>query len=66
MSLKLGAKAGESEQDFRFRQLDSLADAIQGAGYDIERKQISIADDTIKELGAYEATIKLHKRWLSL
>ena len=28
---------------------------------DIERKQISLAEDTIKELGSYKATVKLHK-----
>ena len=61
LSLKLGAKAGESGKIFGSVNSIQLADAIQGAGYDIERKQISIADDTIKELGAYEATVKLHK-----
>ena len=61
LSLKLGAKAGESGKIFGSVNSIQLADAIQGAGYDIERKQISLADDTIKELGAYEATIKLHK-----
>ena len=61
LNLKLGAKAGESGKIFGSVNSIQLADAIQGAGYDIERKQISLADDTIKELGAYEATIKLHK-----
>ena len=61
LNLKLGAKAGESGKIFGSVNSIQLADAMQGAGYDIERKQISLADDTIKELGAYEATIKLHK-----
>ena len=61
LNLKLGAKAGESGKIFGSVNSIQLADAIQGAGYDIERKQISLADDTIKELGSYEATIKLHK-----
>lgn len=61
LSLKLGAKAGESGKIFGSVNSIQLADAIQSAGYDIERKQIHLADDTIKELGSYEATVKLHK-----
>ena len=61
LSLKLGAKAGESGKIFGSVNSIQLADAIQAAGYDVERKQISLADDTIKELGAYECTVKLHK-----
>ena len=61
LSLKLGAKAGESGKIFGSVNSIQLADAIQAAGYDVERKQISLADDTIKELGTYECTVKLHK-----
>ena len=61
LSLKLGAKAGESGKIFGSVNSIQLADAIQSAGYDIERKQIQLADDTIKELGSYEAIVKLHK-----
>ena len=61
LSIKLGAKAGESGKIFGSVNSIQLADAIQSAGYDIERKQIHLADDTIKELGSYEATVKLHK-----
>ena len=61
LSLKLGAKAGESGKIFGSVNSIQLADAIQAAGYDVERKQITLADDTIKELGAYECTVKLHK-----
>ena len=61
LSLKLGAKAGESGKIFGSVNSIQLADAIQAAGYDVDRKQISLADDTIKELGAYECTVKLHK-----
>jgi len=61
LTLKLGAKAGESGKIFGSVNTIQLADAIQAAGYDVERKQISLAEDTIKELGSYKATIKLHK-----
>jgi large subunit ribosomal protein L9 len=61
LTLKLGAKAGESGKIFGSVNTIQLSDAIQAAGYDVERKQISLAEDTIKELGSYEATVKLHK-----
>lgn len=61
LNLKLGAKAGESGKIFGSVNSIQLADAIQTAGFDVERKQISLADDTIKDLGAYECTVKLHK-----
>ena len=61
LTLKLGAKAGESGKIFGSVNSIQLADAIQAAGYDVERKQIHLSDDAIKELGAYEATLKLHK-----
>jgi len=61
LKLQIGAKAGENGKIFGSVNSIQLADAIQGAGYDIDRKQIHLSDDTIKELGAYEATIKLHK-----
>ncbi len=61
LKLQIGAKAGENGKIFGSVNSIQLADAIQGAGYDIDRKQIHLSDDTIKEIGAYEATIKLHK-----
>ncbi|KOH45480.1 50S ribosomal protein L9 [Sunxiuqinia dokdonensis] len=38
-----------------------LAEAINKKGFEIDRKQIKIADDSIKEVGKYTAKIKLHK-----
>ena len=56
LKLQIGAKAGENGKIFGSVNSIQLADAIQGAGYDIDRKQIHLSDDTIKEIGAYEAT----------
>lgn len=61
LSLKIGAKAGESGKIFGSVNSIQLAEAIQAAGFNIERKQISLADDTIKELGSYEAKVRLHR-----
>ncbi|MGY8940644.1 MAG: 50S ribosomal protein L9 [Flavobacteriales bacterium] len=61
LKLKIGAKAGEKGKIFGSVNSIQLAEAIQAAGHNIERKQIQLGDDSIKELGSYEATIKLHK-----
>ena len=61
LNVKIGAKAGESGKIFGSVNSIQLAEAIQAAGYDVERKQIKISDDTIIELGTYEATVKVHK-----
>lgn len=61
LTLKIGAKAGESGKIFGSVNSIQLAEAIQAAGHSIDRKLIHLSDDSIKELGSYEATIKLHK-----
>ena len=61
LSLKIGAKAGESGKIFGSVNSIQIAEALQAAGYDVERKTINIAEDSIKELGEYEAVVKLHK-----
>ena len=61
LTLKIGAKAGESGKIFGSVNSIQLADAIQAAGHNIDRKLIHLSDDSIKELGTYEAKIKLHK-----
>ena len=38
-----------------------LAEAINKKGFEIDRKQILMPEDHIKEVGTYTAKIKLHK-----
>jgi large subunit ribosomal protein L9 len=38
-----------------------VAEALAAKGFDIDRKQISIKEDLIKEVGTYSAKVKLHK-----
>jgi large subunit ribosomal protein L9 len=38
-----------------------ISEALAKVGFNIDRKSISINDDHIKNLGAYEAKVKLHK-----
>ena len=37
-----------------------IAEALANAGYEIDRK-IIVVKDTVKEIGSYKATVKLHK-----
>ena len=61
-TLKVGAKAGEKGKIFGSITTIQIAEAIKKAGYDIDRKDISIDnEDAIKTLGTYFATLKLHK-----
>jgi large subunit ribosomal protein L9 len=61
ITLSIGAKAGENGKIFGSVNTIQIADAIAKAGYEIDRKQINIQEESIKELGAYEATVKLYK-----
>lgn len=61
LNLSIGAKAGENGKIFGSVNTIQIAEALAKAGFEVDRKQIKIADDNIKELGSYEATIKLHK-----
>ena len=61
VTLSIGAKASENGKIFGSVNSIQLAEAIQAAGYDVERKQINLSNDTIKELGSYEAEINLYK-----
>ena len=62
MTLKVGAKAGEKGKIFGSVTTIQIAEAIKKAGYDVDRKNISIEnEDNIKTLGTYSANVKLHK-----
>ena len=62
MTLKVGAKAGEKGKIFGSVTTIQIAEAIKKAGYDVDRKNISIEnEDNIKTVGTYSANVKLHK-----
>jgi large subunit ribosomal protein L9 len=62
VSLKIGAKAGENGKIFGSVNTIQISEALAKAGFEIDRKDITIPEDAIKELGEYEATVKLHKQ----
>jgi large subunit ribosomal protein L9 len=61
VSIKVGAKAGENGKIFGSVTNIQLADALTKAGYAIERKNIEISGDGIKQLGNYTAKVRLYK-----
>lgn len=61
ISLSIGAKTSSTGKIFGSVNTIQIAEALKEKGYEIERKNISIPEDQIKEVGKYTATIKLHK-----
>lgn len=57
----IGAKTSSSGKIFGSVNTIQLAEAINKLGFEIDRKQIKIAEDSIKEVGTYSAKIRLHK-----
>jgi len=60
-TVKIGAKVGEAGKIFGSVNTVQIAEALKEAGYEIDRKSISLGTDSIKEVGTYTATIKLQK-----
>lgn len=59
--LSVGAKAGENGKIFGSVTTIQIAEALNKAGYAVERKNIEMNDDTIKQLGTYSAKVRLFK-----
>ena len=60
VSLTIGAKTSATGTIFGSVNSIQIADALEKLGHNIDRKMIFVKD-TIKEVGNYTATIKLHK-----
>ncbi|MGD9557861.1 MAG: 50S ribosomal protein L9 [Mangrovibacterium sp.] len=60
-TVTIGAKTSSSGKIFGSVNTIQLAEAINKLGFEIDRKQIKIAEDSIKEVGTYTAKIKFHK-----
>jgi large subunit ribosomal protein L9 len=62
ITVKIGAKASEKGTIFGSVNTIQVAQALKEQFHaDIDRKNIALAEDHIKELGTYQAQIKLHK-----
>lgn len=60
--IKVGAKVGEAGKKI-FGSVNNiqLADSINKAGHEVDKKNIKILGSQIKEIGTYQAEIRLHK-----
>ena len=62
LKLTIGAKAAATGKIFGSVNTIQIANAIKEAcNLEIDRKQIILNEDVIKELGKYKAKVKLHK-----
>jgi large subunit ribosomal protein L9 len=61
ISLTIGAKTSTKGKIFGSVNTIQIAEALNEKGFELDRKDISITNDLIKEIGSYSATIRLHK-----
>ena len=61
LTLIIGTKASSTGKIFGSVNTIQLAEALAAKGFEVERKQITIADEQVKELGKYSAEVKLHR-----
>jgi large subunit ribosomal protein L9 len=61
LKLTIGAKTSSTGRIFGSVNTIQIAEAIKNKGFDVDRKNIFIEEDSIKEVGNYKATVKLHK-----
>ena len=59
--IKIGAKTSSLGKIFGSVNTIQLAEAINKKGFELDRKQIILPEDHIKEVGTYTVKIKLHK-----
>lgn len=59
--VKIGAKVSSSGKIFGSVNTIQVAEAINKKGFEIDRKQITLPTESIKEAGTYTAKIKLFK-----
>src|SRR5215212_5120211 len=61
MTIKIGAKVGETGKIYGSVTALQIADALSKFGVNVDRKKIHLDSDHIKALGAYTAIVNLHK-----
>jgi len=61
LKIIIGAKTSSSGKIFGSVNTIQIAEALKGKGFEIDRKNITLPNDQIKEIGNYKATIRLHR-----
>lgn len=61
VKLVIGAKVSSAGKIFGSVNTIQLAEALTEKGFEIDRKNITLGADAIKEVGNYKAVVKLHR-----
>ncbi|WP_299278080.1 50S ribosomal protein L9 [uncultured Psychroserpens sp.] len=61
LEIKISSKVGTGDKLFGSVNNIDLANELQKAGHEIDKKFISVAGGTVKRLGKYEAVVRLHR-----
>ncbi|NLE33830.1 MAG: 50S ribosomal protein L9 [Bacteroidales bacterium] len=61
VKLVIGAKVSSAGKIFGSVNTIQIAEALNEKGFEIERKNILLGEDAIKEAGSYKAEVKLHR-----
>jgi len=61
VKLDIGAKTSSKGKIFGSVNTLQIAEELQKKGIEVDRKNIEIKEEPIKEVGTYTATVKLHK-----
>lgn len=61
ISLTIGAKTSSTGTIFGSVTNIQIAEELAKLGFEVDRKIIRIKEDAVKEIGSYNATVRLHK-----
>jgi large subunit ribosomal protein L9 len=61
VKIVVGAKTSTSGKIFGSVNTIQIAEALKEKGFDIDRRNITLPEDQIKEVGSYKAIVKLHR-----
>lgn len=61
IELRIGAKTSTTGKIFGSVNTIQIAEALIEKGFEIDRKNITLGEESIKEIGSYKATIKVYK-----
>jgi large subunit ribosomal protein L9 len=61
VSITIGAKTSTKGKIFGSVNTIQIAEELAKQGFDVDRKNVTIKEELIKEVGKYTANVKLHK-----
>jgi large subunit ribosomal protein L9 len=61
VKLTIGAKTSTSGKIFGSVNTIQIAESLKEKGFEIDRRNINLPEDQIKEVGSYKAIVKLHR-----